>query len=609
MTAISADVADFLAPPVQRTRTPADPAPRTQHDLPAGREVPLIQPGSDAWFQTISASKIAGITGRSAWDSPYRLHRVMKGQIEPEGSDDVKAAGHYHEPGIAAWFRDQHPGWTVRPCGTFIAASNERHTAAPDRIIYKPDIDGFDLLEIKTTRKPEQWGQPLTDQIPASYRDQVDWQMHCTGASRCHVAVEFPWFEYAEYIVDYDPERIAALIAAADEFLAGLDAGICPPPDDHPKTLEAQQDLYGEVDKAEGHDFDEHHVRAYVQAVAARKAAEAAEIGATTVIVEQLAGRKDARYQGAVFAEWKSWTGRSKPKLYPKAELPNFDPEPPANLPELLAQPHVQEAMERGDHAIDLRTPVGEPDAHELRTDWLVERIRNIRDCGDPRGVDTLTKFWPAGTPFAPPWTAEQAAAIDELLAAAEIIDAVPFPPADPTVPTREDELHARQAEQAAAVEASQYPAIEDDGFLADLATRGELKVMAGQLTEEQKTLARKWERQGKAAGRSWAFGKDATRRIAAVNGAALACAVHLEGDDDFARCALEAALGAPMRPSWSIGGTLGSLTHDQATDLRTYAERVGAGHGATTADLSARFAKRMAAIDAATNHQGDNQP
>ena len=668
MTAIQADVADFLAPAVQRTRTPATPADRIQHDLPAGREVPLIEPGSDAWFTTISASKIAGITGRSAWDSPYRLHRVMKGQVEPEGIDDVKAAGHYHEPGIAAWFRDQHPDWTVRPCGTFIAAGNERHTAAPDRVIYKPDIgDHFDLLEIKTTRKPEQWGQPLTDQIPASYRDQVDWQMHCTGASRTHVAVEFPWFEYAEYIVDYDPERIAALVAAADEFLAGLDAGICPPPDDHPKTLEAQAEVYAEVDKAEGHDFDEHVVRAYVEAVAARKAAEAAEIGATTVIVEALAGRKDARHQGVVFAEWKSWTGKSKPKLYPKPVLPTFEPAPdqlalaeqalrsgdPADrlawlnqfcagmdedewfeavadddaalMEGLTAVPAVTDTeqpapSERANPVQPMNqvmdtttepTRLAEllPEAvHQMRTDWLVARIRNIRDCGDPRGVDTLAKFWPTGAPYAPPWTVEQAAAIDELLAAAEVIDAVPFPPTDPTKPTREDELQQRREHEAAALAAAQYPEPDDDGFLADQATRGELKITAGQLTPEQATLAKNWERQGTAAGRSWNFTKDATRRTAAINGAALAMAVHLEGDDVLARCALEAALGAPLHPSWSIGGALGSFTHDQATFLRTYAERFGAGHGATELDLSNRFANHMAALEVAANQANDTQ-
>lgn len=636
-TAIAPGVDDFLAPPVARTRTVATPPERVHHDLPAGAEVPLIEPGSDAWFTTISASKIAALTGRSPWDSAYRLFRVMRGQVEPEGIDDVKAAGHYHEPGIAAWFRDQHPDWTVRPCGTFVAASNPRHTAAPDRLVYKPELpDVADLLEIKTTRKPEQWGQPGTDQVPASYRDQVDWQMHCAGASRTHIAVEFPWFEHAEYVVDYDPERVAALIAAADEFLDRLDRGDCPPPDDHPKTLEAQQQVYAEVDAEAGHDFDEHVVRRYVAAIEARKAAEAEERGATTLIVEALAGRRHARFDGSTFAEWKPWREGLKPKLYARPKLPTFaaptedpappgagpepgdppppapEPAPPANLPKLLDQPHVQEAIERGDHAIDLRPPVLDgantepvrlgdvlPEVlSDLRTRWIKARLTAIRDCGDPQGIEAVRRYWPAGIDPAGPWTDSDIDAIDELLHKVEVLDAVPFPPGDPAQPTTTEQFvteRAAELEAQAADDAANplLRPIEDDGMLADAATRGDLKVIVGALDPTQKALAVDWERSGKTHGRDWRFGKTPTRRIAAINGAAFACALHL--DEDTARLAIEAVTGDTLQPAWPTGALLGSLTLDQALDLRTYAERVGAGHGDTVADLGRRFADHAA--------------
>lgn len=644
-TAIAPGVDDFLAPPVARTRTVATPADRVQHDLPAGTEVPLIEPGTDAWFTTISASKIAAITGRSAWDSAYRLFRVMRGQVEPEGIDDVKAAGHYHEPGIAAWFRDQHPDWTVRPCGTFVAATNPRHTAAPDRLVYKPEHpDVADLLEIKTTRKPEQWGQPGTDQIPASYRDQVDWQMHCAGASRTHVAVEFPWFEYAEYVVDYDPERIAALVAAADAFLELLDRGECPPPDGHPKTLEAQQEVYGTVDPDEGHDFDENLVRRYVQAIAARKAAEAEEIGATTVIVETLAGRRHARYAGETFAEWKPWREGLKPKLYARPKLPNFDeiaapaeePAPPGAgtepgvtrppAPEPAA-PATQAPTGSGSATADghedggLATagecsgsPATVPDGAntepvhiadvlpdavlEMRTTWIKARLTAIRDCGDPAGIEAVRRFWPATIAPTGPWTDSDIDAIDQLLHSVEILDAIPFPAGDPAKPTATEELAAARAAQleAQAAEDAASPLrrpIEDDGILADAATRGDLKIIVGALDATQKALAVDWERSGKTCGRDWRFGTTPTRRIAAINGAAFACALHL--DEDTTRLAIEAVTGDTLTPAWPTGAVLGSLTYRQALDLRTYAERVGAGHGDTVTDLGHRIANHAA--------------
>lgn len=607
-TAIAAGVDDFLAPPVARTRTLATPPDRIQHDLPAGTEVPLIEPGTDAWFTTISASKIAALTGRSAWDSAYRLFRVMRGQVEPEGIDDVKAAGHYHEPGIAAWFRDQHPDWTVRPCGTFVAATNPRHTAAPDRLVYKPELpDVADLLEIKTTRKPEQWGQPGTDQIPASYRDQVDWQMHCVGASRTHVAVEFPWFEYAEYVVDYDPARVAALIAAADEFLGRLDRGDCPPPDDHPKTLEAQQEVYGTVDADEGHDFDEDVVRRYVEAIANRKAAEAAELGATTVIVEALAGRRHARFDGATFAEWKPWREGLKPKLYPRPKLPTFaapveDPAPPGAATEPgVTRPPAPEADPVPDGANSEPTRIGDllPDAvAAMRTTWIKARLTAIRDCGDPTGIEAVRRYWPAGVAPTGPWTDSDIDLIDQLLHTVEILDAVPFPPLDPSKPTPTDEYLAAKAAQleAQAADDANNPLrrpIEDDGILADAATRGDLKIIVSALDPTQKALAVDWERSGKTHGRDWRFGTTPTRRIAAINGAAFACALHL--DDDTTRLAIEAVTGDALIPAWPTGAVLGSLTYRQALDLRTYAESVGAGHGDTVADLGQRIANHAA--------------
>ncbi len=583
------DVDAFLAPPVTNSRVPVEPPARTDHGLPAGTEIPLTEPGSDAWYRTVSASKIAAIVGRSPWDSPYRLYRVMKGHVEPDGIDDVKAAGIYHEPGIASWFRDRHPDWTVRPCGTFVAAGNDRHCAAPDRLIAKPEHDCFDLLEIKTTRKPEQWGQPGTDAIPAGYRDQVMWQMHCAGASRCHVAVEFPWFEHAEYVIDYDPTHVAELIDAADTFLHRLDSDDCPAPDDHPKTLEAQQEVYGLVDDEAGVDVEEAMVRRYVTAIAARKAAEAEEIGATTAIVETLGGARNARHDGAVFAEWKPWREGSKPKLYAARTLPVFeDSAPPA--------PAVR--------------PIG---VAAQRVAWIKDRLKAIRDCSDPKGREAIAKFWPpavAKPAHSDQWADADIDVLDALLCQVEVLDGIGFPPPDPTKPSPDEKLSEAMAARTAEIDAeiASNPTlrpIDDDSAKATKTQDTDLRASVAAMTAEQKTILKGWEAEGKRGGRPWRYTAKSTRRVAAVNAAAIACALVCAddvdpGDDTATRAAIGLAIGLDLQPAWSTGAVLGSLTIDEAQNVISLAMRFAAGDEEVCAVIGDRLTTHYAQLDAA---------
>ena len=89
---------------------------------------------------------------------------------------------------------------------------NYRHVATPDMV-----GDGV-LCEIKVLSKP-------LKNARSQYFDQMQWQMHVTGAERVLFAVENRYTEEIELEwIERDESRIKALVTAADEFLVALDS-------------------------------------------------------------------------------------------------------------------------------------------------------------------------------------------------------------------------------------------------------------------------------------------------------------------------------------------------------------------------------------------------
>lgn len=193
-----------------------------------GRPLPeRIEPGSEQWLQTMSASKVAAVVGLSPYESRYSIWMQMAyGRPDGDAPNEVQSRGHFLEPAIAAWFAARHPEYALRKTNTW--ANNERpwQTADPDRILMpQTDTVGPALLEIKSANSGDEWGKPGTNQIPRPYLAQVYWQMDTIGLSRCYVAVLGPFLEFAEYIVDYDPDEAAWLRGEAAAFMDTLPGG------------------------------------------------------------------------------------------------------------------------------------------------------------------------------------------------------------------------------------------------------------------------------------------------------------------------------------------------------------------------------------------------
>ncbi|GGH93919.1 hypothetical protein GCM10007170_15910 [Arthrobacter liuii] len=264
------------------------------------RSLPEVQPGSAQWMTYMTASKVSAIMKHSTYDSYLSLWLKMAGQIQPEADDDIKRRGHYLEPAVRAWFRDQHPEWQVTETGMWVHKEIPWAASTPDGIIHTPD--GTELFEAKSSTLDGEWGEPLTDQIPPGYKDQAMWQMFTTGMRRVRLAVIKSFLDFAEYIIDYDAEYVSLMLAEVTTFMDSLEQGKRPsldPLDGHAATYAAIKELNPGIED-DTYELDDEDAIRYLTAVNARKAAEEIEQGAKTYIAN-LAGQ----------AHYIKWNGKS----------------------------------------------------------------------------------------------------------------------------------------------------------------------------------------------------------------------------------------------------------------------------------------------------------
>ncbi|WP_024817057.1 YqaJ viral recombinase family protein [Arthrobacter sp. 31Y] len=261
--------------------------------------LPAVAPGSAEWMTYMTASKVSAIMKHSVYDSYLSLWLKMAGQIPREDDTDITRRGHYLEPAVRAWFRDQHPDWQVTETGMWVHPDIPWAASTPDGIIHTPE--GTELFEAKSSTLDGEWGEPFTDQVPPGYYDQAQWQMFTTGLRRVRLAVIKSYLEFAEYVIEYDVAHIELMLVKVNEFMASLEAGQRPsldPLDGHAATYEAVKQLNPGIEDEDFEVSDEDAIR-FLKSNAARKAAELVEQGAKSFIAD-LAGE----------AHYITWNGK-----------------------------------------------------------------------------------------------------------------------------------------------------------------------------------------------------------------------------------------------------------------------------------------------------------
>ncbi|WP_185972898.1 lambda-exonuclease family protein [Aeromicrobium piscarium] len=260
-------------------------------------------PGSPEHRRLVTASKAAAILGLSPWQSPYSLWCEMKGWTEPDESNMQQRRGHYLEPAILAWWRDQHEG----QIDTWIEQQWYPHedwagcTIDAGCSLNLPDREYQVLVEAKSASGMDEWGAPGTDEIPAYYLAQVYFQLAITGDERCYVPVIGPYLEFSEYVVEADQEAQQATLAACRRFYDSLSQDEPPTLDAHPATYATVRKLHPDIEDATI-DLDRDIAHEYVAASLDLKAATERERAAKTVVLDAMGTAKSATSAGTKIA-------------------------------------------------------------------------------------------------------------------------------------------------------------------------------------------------------------------------------------------------------------------------------------------------------------------
>ncbi|WP_052070089.1 YqaJ viral recombinase family protein [Rhodococcoides fascians] len=193
-------------------------------------------PGSDAWLQTISASKVAIIMGYAPkkWGTRHSLYHQIIGTTPREEPNAVQARGHDFEPLILKWYQRDNPDADVRPTRAWANKERLWQTATPDALAFLASrVRG---VEAKTADDIRDWGEPGPGQrLPLYYLCQIQWQMDTIGYEETDLAAVGPFELFHTkpkvFRVHYVARTAAMLRERCLEFREDCEMRIEPKPD------------------------------------------------------------------------------------------------------------------------------------------------------------------------------------------------------------------------------------------------------------------------------------------------------------------------------------------------------------------------------------------
>ncbi len=183
----------------------------------------------DEWLKErrsgIGGSDAPAVLGLSKWKTPLQLYLEKRGELATQPESEPMRWGSRLEPLVRQEYADR-TGEVVRlPDGLL------RHPAYPWMLA---TIDGVTdtgrLVEIKTARTAEGWGEPGTDAVPQAYLIQVQHYLAVTGLHVADVAVLIGGQEFRLYEVPSDRELQELIIEQEAEFWKAVQQGTPPDP-------------------------------------------------------------------------------------------------------------------------------------------------------------------------------------------------------------------------------------------------------------------------------------------------------------------------------------------------------------------------------------------
>jgi putative phage-type endonuclease len=171
----------------------------------------------------IGGSDVAPILGLSRWKTPLDVFLDKTGQSGPQPESEPMLWGTLLEPVILGEFSRRHGVEVQQPRGILFDMEKPWMLASLDG--FAPELEA--IVEVKTARTADGWGDDGTDEIPAYYQTQVAHYMAVTGARLAFVPVLIGAADFRTYRVERDDRFINDLVEAErafwhDHVLAGI---------------------------------------------------------------------------------------------------------------------------------------------------------------------------------------------------------------------------------------------------------------------------------------------------------------------------------------------------------------------------------------------------
>lgn len=258
----------------------------------------MIAPGSPEWLKLITPSKVPAILGVSRFKSQYSLWHEMAGLVEPE---PIKAAqqddfdyGHACELAAREYWQFKNPGWRI----------SRGEVQMSDPSLPFPNLATIDLrasrgrarrvVEVKTARDLEEYGDDGSGELPVDYAAQVLTQMLITGYTDPANLVLWPSYGRPRiYTIAYDLPVAQHIVSRCTEWHASLIAGDPPDLDDTVSCYKTVKAMHPDIDGSTT-ELDPELAADYLRADAAAKAADVHARGLKTRVLDAMGNSQHA---------------------------------------------------------------------------------------------------------------------------------------------------------------------------------------------------------------------------------------------------------------------------------------------------------------------------
>jgi putative phage-type endonuclease len=183
----------------------------------------------------IGGSDAAVVLGVSPWKTPLELYLEKRGEGPEVEENEYMRWGNLLEPVIRQRYADV--------TGMAVAVPDEilKHPKHPFMIA---NVDGLlpdRVLEVKTSRTGQGWGEEGSDEIPQPYLAQVTHYMSVTGRELADVAVLIGGSDFRIFSVELDRELEHMMIEKEQEFWKMVESETPP----EPRSFEDVQKRFG----------------------------------------------------------------------------------------------------------------------------------------------------------------------------------------------------------------------------------------------------------------------------------------------------------------------------------------------------------------------------